>query len=149
MPLWSGRSMSGNVLSEAIFLEQSQPELAARREARHGVPEAFERDLADDRDRRSVDELADVGSGERGSRDYAAVLVDHDARSARRVAPVERAACVGAASDLDDPDVEPGLARAGLGVTDGGDLRVGEDDARRLCAVGAQLDRLARDVVGC
>src|SRR5215216_609308 len=136
MPLWSGRSRS----SKTIRLEQAQPQLAARREARDGVPEARQRDLADDRDRRGMDELADVWSREGCSGDHAAVLVDDDARRARRVAAVERAAGVGAAADLDHLDVQPGLARAGLRVADGRDLRVGEDDARRLPAVGAQLD---------
>ena len=77
-----------------------------------------------------------------------AVLVDDDPRRAGRVAPVERAAGVGAAADLDDADVQAGVARAGLGVADRRDLRVGEDHARRQEAVGAQLDRLAEDVVG-
>src|SRR3954468_12497801 len=88
--------------SPPVLLQETQPELAARREAGHGVPEALERDLADDGDGRRVDELADVDAGERRADDHAAVLVDDDPRRARGVVPVERAARVRAAADLDD-----------------------------------------------
>ena len=67
-------------------------------------------------------------------------------RGAGRVAAVEGAAGVGAAADLDDADVQAGVAGARLGVADGRDLGVGEDDARRQQAVGAQLRPACR---GC
>ena len=46
-------------------------------------------------------------------------------------------------------NVDAGLARGRLRVADGGDLRVGEDDARGLVAVGAVLGggRVAEDVL--
>ena len=78
------------------------------------------------------------------------LLVDEQPRGAGRVAAVEGAAGVGRGADLEDVDVEARLARGLLGVADGGDLRVGEDDARGRRAVGAVLGRgrVAEEVLG-
>ena len=58
---WSARS----VLSRAELLDQLEPDLAAGRERRDRVAQARERHLADDRDRRRVEEVGDLGAGDR------------------------------------------------------------------------------------
>src|SRR5205085_4991729 len=55
------RSAARNL--EPICLEQLEPDLAARREGRRRVPQLLERHLGDDRDRRRVDGLGNVGAG--------------------------------------------------------------------------------------
>ena len=75
-------------------------------------------------------------------------LVDHEARRAGRATADERAAGVPAGVHVDRAGIDPGLARARQRVTDGADLRIGEDHAWRPPAVAAQRHRLAEDCVG-
>ena len=63
---------------QPVGLEQAKPELRARRERRHGVPEVLERHLADDGDRRRVQRLCDLGARDRRADDDAALLVDDE-----------------------------------------------------------------------
>ena len=62
-----------------------------------------ERDLADDRDRRGLQEVRDLGAGDRRADDDAAVLVDEQPARAAGAAAVERSAGVGGGLDVDDP----------------------------------------------
>src|SRR6185312_7845936 len=48
--------------SEAVRLEQAEPELRARGERGHRVPEVVERRLCDHRDRRGVERLGHLGA---------------------------------------------------------------------------------------
>ena len=114
------------------------------------MPQALERDLGNDGDRGGVDELGDLGAGDRGADDHAAVGVDDQPRRPGGVAAVEGAAGVARGRDVDDLDVEALLGGDLRGDPDGGDLRVGEDDARAGGPVGAVLGRgaLAEHVVG-
>jgi hypothetical protein len=70
------------------------------------VPEVVERHLPDHGDRRRVERLRDLGTGDRRADDDPALLVDHEARGTRRVAPDERPARVPAGLDVDRPHVE-------------------------------------------
>ena len=93
-------------------LEQVQPDLAARREGRDRVEEPLERHLADDGDRRRLQELGDLGAGEGRADDHTPVLVDDQARRAARVVTAVEGRprrCLG--RHVDDADVEAGVAR--------------------------------------
>ena len=64
--------------SQAVGLEEAEPDLAHRRERGDGVPERVERHLAGDRDRRRVEQLADVRAGERRTDHDPPRLVDDE-----------------------------------------------------------------------
>ena len=66
---------------EPVRLEQAQPQLAARGERRHRVPEIVQRDLGDDGDRGRVQRLGDLGAGDRRADDDAPLLVDDEPRT--------------------------------------------------------------------
>ena len=98
----------------------------------YGVPQTVERHLADDRDRRRVDELGDVGADERRADEHAPRLVDDEprrvrARRGRRSCRRRRRTVSWSTARASIPAAE----RGGERVPDRGDLRVGEDDARR------------------
>src|SRR3954447_7230031 len=88
------------------LLEQVEPDLAARRERRHGVAQPRDRDLADDRDRGRVQEVLDLRSGERRADQHAALAVDHEPARAWGVASPVAAAGVAAGLHVDDLDVD-------------------------------------------
>ena len=114
------------------------------------MAEALERQLADHGDRRRVKEVGDVGARNRAADEDSPLAVDEEARGAWRVAVGDGAAEVAGGLGVVGVEVEP-RTRGGLGrVTDGGDLRVGEDHVRSERAVGAVGDRMliAEDVVG-
>src|SRR4051794_6755116 len=111
-------------------LEQVEPELAAGGEGGDRVAQAADGHLADDRDGRRVQEVGDLGAGERGADDHPALPVDDQPRGAGRAAAVEGASGVARGLDVDDLDVEPLPLGALARVADGRHLRVGEDDAR-------------------
>src|SRR5581483_3603266 len=112
-----------------------EPDLAASRKARDRVPEALERDLGDDPDGRGVQLLGDLDAGEGGAHEDAAALVDDQPRGAGRAVPDEAAPGVALDGAVDGARVDAGLARGSQRVTDGGDLRLGEDHAGRARAV--------------
>ena len=68
-----------------------------------------DRHLADDGDRRRVQEVGDLGAGDRRADEHAALLVDEEAARAARVAAVERAAGVARRLDVDDARRRPGV----------------------------------------
>ena len=91
------------------------------------------RDLADDRDRRGVEEVRDLGARDRRADEHAALLVDEEAARAARVAAVERPAGVARGLDVDHarPPARPPRPCAWCGPTDA-DLGIGEDHPRRV-----------------
>ena len=92
--------------------------------------------------------LRDLDAGEGGADDHAAVLVDDQARGARRVAADEARAGVRAGLDVERAYVQARLGRGGQRMSDRRDLRVGEDHARRERPVGDDARVLAEDHVG-
>src|SRR3954453_6544256 len=103
-----GRALAGSLRASCIVrspsyqmfdgrrtsLRQAQPDLAARRERRHGVAQPLVGDFADDRDRRRVQEVRDLGAGDRAADDDPPLTVDEPAGGPGRVATVERPARV-------------------------------------------------------
>src|SRR5260370_207914 len=81
---------------------------------------------AQDGERGRVQEVGELGAGERGAHHDAAPAVDHEAARARRVAAVERAARIAGGFDVDNLHVDAGLARTLGRVADGSHLRVAE-----------------------
>ena len=95
----------------AVGLEEAQPDLVDGRVGGYGVPEPVERHLADDRDGRGLEQLADVRPDEGDAEDDLALLVDdHPGRSLVAVGADARA---GDLADLvvDDADVVAGRGR--------------------------------------
>src|SRR3954452_11711648 len=135
-PILYGRAP--RVRSGGLYgLEQVEPDLAAGGEGRDRVAQALDRHLADDGDRRRVQEVGDLGARDRAADDDAPLVVDDPARRAGRVAAVERAAGVPRGLRLVDVDDEAGPLRGRRGVADRGHLRVGEDHAGGERPVGA------------
>src|SRR5262245_736500 len=87
-------SMAVEHLLDPGLLQQLQPDLAAGGEGGDRVAQAVERHLADDRDRRRVEELGDVAAGDREPDEEAALAVEQEARGAGRAAAEEGAARV-------------------------------------------------------
>src|SRR4029077_2225659 len=85
-------------------LEQLQPELTPRREARDGVGEPVERDLADDGDRRGMQHLTDLEADEGGDRDHAVGVVEHEPRGPGRVAADEASSRGAVRGHVDGPN---------------------------------------------
>jgi hypothetical protein len=114
------------------------------------VEERVDRHLADDRDRRRVQPLADIDSAEGRPGEHAQLLVDDEARRPGSVAPVEAAAGRSRCLEVDGAHVELRVLRRCERVPDGGDLGLGEDDARRERAVASRVDArvAAEDHVG-
>ena len=103
-----GRERTG---LEAVLLEQLQPDLAAGRERGHRVPQAGERDLADDGDRRRVERLGDLGTDEGRADDHARArssTTSRDVPGALR--PTKLAPAFADGPDVDGAHVEPRLA---------------------------------------
>ena len=97
-----------------------------------------------------MQEVGDLRAGDGGAHDDPSFPVDDEACGTWRVAAIEAAAGVRRGADVVDVELDPGLLGGSCGVPDGGDLRVGEHDARGERAVGAVGERLvvAEDVVG-
>ena len=75
---------SGSLRVDFFLMPASlQPDLAARREARDRVPQALERHLADDRDRRRVQEVGDLGARDRAADDDPALACPRATASCR------------------------------------------------------------------
>ncbi|MBB4927968.1 AraC-like DNA-binding protein [Kitasatospora kifunensis] len=84
---WRDRCLSGaaggrapgphGAASEPVALQQAQPELTHGGECRDGVPQALQRDFADDGDGRRVDEFADARAHQ-GAADHDGSLLVHD-----------------------------------------------------------------------
>ncbi len=129
------------------LLDQAEPDLAARRKARHRVRQQLERHLRDNRDRRGVQRLGDLDARERRADDHRALRVEHEPRRARRAMPDEAATRVRLDLLIDGAHAETGRAGARQRVADRRDLRLGEDHARRKRTVGAQRARPAEDPV--
>ena len=117
-------------------LEQAEPELADRRVRRDGVPQAVERDLTHDGDRRGVNHLADRRPDQREADDHAPVLVDDHAGAARVAVGVQASARDVADVVVDGADAEAALLGFVRAEPDGGDLGVGEDHLRHGALVG-------------
>ena len=126
--------------SEAVGLEEAQPDLAARREAT--APRARACRSAPRRRSRSSPRAATRRhrAAEGRADEHAPLLVDDEPRGAGRVAPVEAAAGRARRLEVDGAHVEPRLLRRRERVADGGDLRLGEDDPRRERAVARRVD---------
>jgi hypothetical protein len=77
------------------------------------VPQPFQRDLTDDRDRGGVQTLCDLVASECGADDQATALVNDQASGAGRVAAVEACARRGRGRDVVGAGVDPAIA--GLG----------------------------------
>ena len=121
-PMKSRSSVSG-------LLEQPQPDLADRRERRHGVREPLQRNLADDRDGRGVHELADALADERRADDDFLLRV-HDEPGGSAVVVGVQPCARNIELVVDQVDLAALGARLRLGETDGRDLGICEHDLR-------------------
>src|SRR3984885_1763654 len=132
------------------FVEKIEPDLAAGRERGNRVPEPREGNLADDGDCRGVKEIGDLGAGDGDADDDAAVFVDQEAARPAGAVTVERAAGVARCGYVDDAHAQLRFPRGPGGVAGRGDLRIGEDHARRARAVSEVLGRhvVAENVAG-
>lgn len=102
----------------------------------------------DDRDGSRLQPLRDLDAGEGRTHEDRARLVHHQAGAAAGAVADEAAAGVLLHARVERAGGEPRPARARERVSDGGDLRLGEDHPRREAPVAAQLDARAEDVIG-
>jgi hypothetical protein len=102
------------------------------------VPQPVDRHLADDRDRRGVDELGDVLPDEGHADDHLARLVDDHACGAGVAVRLQAHAGDPAHVVVDHADVEPGLRRRLGGEADARHLGVAERHLRHCGVVGGR-----------
>src|SRR5829696_4378083 len=139
--------IAGGPPSHAVGLQQAQPDLADRRERRHGVPQPLQRDLAGHGHRGRVEQLLGPGAGEGGpDHDPAALVHDQLAGPGDPVA-LDVGPGHPAGVGPDHLDVHAGPPGLGLGGPDGADLGVGEGDPRHHAVVGQVVHLPAQDHV--
>src|SRR4051794_23802451 len=107
------------------------------------MAQPLERDLADDRDRRGLEEVGGLEAGEGGADDRPPGAIDDDPRRAAGVLAVKAGARGAVCCDVDRDRVDPSLLRLREGPAGRGDLRVGEGDTGRAQLFGDRLDLTA------
>jgi hypothetical protein len=138
-----GPSRTGELTREIglAALQQPQPYLAQVGKA-NGLPQQLDWHLADDRDRRRVQPLGDLGAGAGGTDDHAPLFVNDDPRGARRACPVDCRAGRGRVRHVVGAGVQARVEGGLQGEPDGGVLRGSEDHPGRGGVIAADRARV-------
>src|SRR5215469_10769001 len=135
-------------LSEAVRLEEVQPDLADGRERWHRVPQPVHGDLAADRDGGRVQQLLHARTRECRAHDSPARVLDDQLAGAGDAVALGIGARHVTGGRANDRDRHPGAARSGFGEAYRAYLRIGERDARNDRARGHVSNLPPGDHVG-